>query len=184
MDIESAKAGKKNLAIGMEYQGGIIFYIDETGRHGLIASKEDLGPATWGCNGTSIPGAQSRDDGYSNTQAILAACNEPGIAARLCDTYVAREKGDKGKKYDDWFLPSLNQLFNIASIKGEYGLCGKLYSVSSEAFDYFYGFPVKAENSIWGAGVSCNSDKTLITGMYLSVRSKTALLLVRPIRVF
>ena len=181
LTLDTDLNSRDSLSIGQEYQGGIIFYLDSTGKHGLIASKEDLGPATWGCYGISIPGAQSRDDGYSNTQAILAACNEPGIAARLCDEYVVLVNG---KKYDDWFLPALNQAFNIASIKGNYGLCGKTYSVSSEASDSFYGVPVKSENVIWGAGVSCNEDKTLITGMHLTVRPKTSPVLVRPVRVF
>ena len=39
----AAGCGKKDkvLAIGLPYQGGIIAYIDETGKHGLIAAKED-----------------------------------------------------------------------------------------------------------------------------------------------
>lgn len=36
------------LQIGDAYQGGIIFYLDETGQHGLIAAKKDItGEADW-----------------------------------------------------------------------------------------------------------------------------------------
>ena len=28
--------------IGMQAEGGIVFYVDETGQHGLIAAMEDL----------------------------------------------------------------------------------------------------------------------------------------------
>jgi hypothetical protein len=36
------------LKPGDEYQGGIIFWLDETKEHGLIASKQDLsGEADW-----------------------------------------------------------------------------------------------------------------------------------------
>lgn len=38
----------QTLQIGDEYQGGIIFHLDESGSHGLIASKHDLsGEADW-----------------------------------------------------------------------------------------------------------------------------------------
>ena len=38
----------QHLQLGDEYQGGIIFYLDETNTHGLIASKQDLsGEADW-----------------------------------------------------------------------------------------------------------------------------------------
>jgi hypothetical protein len=36
------------FSIGKEYQGGIIFHVDESGAHGLIASTHDLsGEADW-----------------------------------------------------------------------------------------------------------------------------------------
>jgi hypothetical protein len=38
----------QSLQLGDEYQGGIIFFINETNTHGLIASKKDLsGEADW-----------------------------------------------------------------------------------------------------------------------------------------
>lgn len=38
----------QQLQIGNELQGGIVFYLDETGEHGLVASLKDLsGEADW-----------------------------------------------------------------------------------------------------------------------------------------
>tara|TARA_R100001369_G_scaffold89478_1_gene127117 strand:+ start:1215 stop:1424 length:210 start_codon:yes stop_codon:yes gene_type:complete len=38
------------LAIGDFYEGGVIFYLDETGDHGLISSIADQSfEAEWGC---------------------------------------------------------------------------------------------------------------------------------------
>lgn len=38
----------QQLQIGDEYQGGVIFFLDATNEHGLIASKHDLsGEADW-----------------------------------------------------------------------------------------------------------------------------------------
>lgn len=39
---------KGNFAIGDEYAGGIIFYIDDSGNHGLVASDTDIrGTRSW-----------------------------------------------------------------------------------------------------------------------------------------
>ncbi len=186
MDIESCKPkDKKNLYVGMDYQGGIIFYLDETGKHGLISAKEDLGPAPWGCSGTSIPAAQDFTDGRANTIAILANCSERGIAARLCDKYVVREKGDHGKKYDDWFMPSFTQLNNIqGALKSTSGLCEKAYWVSNQANGSFQAIPVDPNLKAWRIHYYCGSIDPESWMPYHSPGNKYDKLLVRPIREF
>ena len=42
----------------MEAEGGIVFYIDESGQHGLVAATEDIGPFAWGCQETNISNEQ------------------------------------------------------------------------------------------------------------------------------
>ena len=49
--------------IGMEAQGGIVFYIDETGEHGLVANIEDLGQFEWGCYHENADGADGESIG-------------------------------------------------------------------------------------------------------------------------
>jgi hypothetical protein len=94
--------------IGQSYGGGIIFYIDGSGNHGLIVSASNLGNAKWGCEGTSIPGTSTAiGTGQANTTTIANGCSTAGIAARICNDLVLNG-------YDDWFLPSkdeLNQLY-------------------------------------------------------------------------
>jgi hypothetical protein len=36
------------LRIGSKYAGGIVFYIDKSGSHGLVCSERDVGKAPWG----------------------------------------------------------------------------------------------------------------------------------------
>lgn len=185
MDIESCKPkDKKNLYVGMEHQGGIIFRLDETGKHGLIVAKEDLGPAPWGCYGTSIPAAQG-GDGLANTLAILANCPEPGIAARLCDEYTVREKGDHGKKYDDWFMPSFGQFTSILYVlKSASGLCQKTYWVSSEAYGDFKAIPIDPKKQAWKINCQCAIPNPDINGIFPQPAGKSGEYLVRPIRAF
>ncbi|WP_034261244.1 hypothetical protein [Altibacter lentus] len=119
--------------IGDAYQGGIIFYIDSTGEHGLIAATVDLPKATWGCIGNTSPIAQNQEigSGITNTLAILSNCSEPGIAAR-----VASEFDFNG--YTDWFLPSINELallYEHREIIGGFDESeGAIYSSSTEFF--------------------------------------------------
>ena len=96
------------FAIGQQYGGGIIFYLDGTGQHGLIAYPVDLGVFEWGCggywDGFFIGGTQwGVGTGEANTTIIVNACGTPNIAARMCYNFVA-------DGYDDWFLPSMGEL--------------------------------------------------------------------------
>jgi hypothetical protein len=75
--------------IGQAYGGGIIFYLDGTGLHGLISAPSDQGFAIWGCFGTLIGGTGAGiGTGQANTTIIVNGCNTAGIAARICNDLV------------------------------------------------------------------------------------------------
>ena len=98
------------LAIGDTHQGGIVFYLDGNGG-GLIAAPIDQSiGAEWGCYGTAISGADGTaiGTGAQNTIDIVTANCSPdlagnSIAANICDTLTIGI-------YDDWFLPSKDEL--------------------------------------------------------------------------
>ena len=113
--------------IGQDYQGGIIFYIDGTGQHGLISAPSDQSTGTqWGCEGISIPGTSTAiGTGQVNTTAIVNGCNQVGIAARVCDNLVLNG-------YSDWFLPSKDELNLMYAQKTAIGGFSSFYWSSSE----------------------------------------------------
>ena len=97
------------FAVGLSYGGGIIFYLDGTGVHGLVAALSDQSTsADWGCWEDFIGSSGSAiGTGQANTTAIVTGCPYDGIAARVCYELILNG-------YSDWFLPSkdeLNQMY-------------------------------------------------------------------------
>lgn len=108
---------EKQLAIGDEYQGGKIFYIDNTGKHGLIAAPYDQSTAMAWNNGSNLTtnalGSQI-GDGDQNTQTIVTVQGFGSYAASLC--YNLDLNG-----YTDWYLPSLGELQELYNNHGKIG---------------------------------------------------------------
>lgn len=91
---------------GLTYQGGIIFYLDTANGNGIVAAPFDQSNGIkWGCMGTNVPNAEHSSIGYgnSNTNAIVAMCNQTTYAAKLCHDLNLNG-------YSDWFLPSKDEL--------------------------------------------------------------------------
>ena len=118
------------FTIGQRYGGGIIFYIDTTGQHGLIADTLNYIPSsTWWNGVNTVTGATKTriGSGKSNTRKIVLSQGDSGFyAARRCWHY-------KGSGYTDWFLPSkdeLNELYKQKTVVG--GFIYDYYWSSSE----------------------------------------------------
>jgi len=93
------------ITIGSNYAGGIVFYLDSTGQHGLVCAPNDfIGRYEYGCWGTDIIGTSvSIGAGQLNTNLILTGCSTRPIAASVCDSLALNG-------YSDWFLPSSDEL--------------------------------------------------------------------------
>ncbi len=110
------------IKIGQSYAGGIIFYVDNTGEHGLVASPNDLTVSTPWENGNykSITTLFVTDtavgSGQLNTTYIISKLGTPtGYAAYLCKDYSING-------FSDWFLPSRNELLLIKKNLQDKGL--------------------------------------------------------------
>lgn len=94
------------FSIGQSHGGGIIFYLDGTGKHGLIAAPFDQSTSIQWNNGSFVPTNTNQSGigkGRPNTTAIVTAQGVGIYAASICDQLVLNG-------YSDWFLPAKNEL--------------------------------------------------------------------------
>ncbi|MEZ5073067.1 MAG: hypothetical protein R2751_19510 [Bacteroidales bacterium] len=69
----------------------------------------------------------------ANTRAIVRDCDWLKIAARFCDDL---EVSDRGRVYDDWFLPAIYQLDRLHTRKDAVGnLDGEYYWSSTSDYE-------------------------------------------------
>lgn len=111
----TAVSNAVNLEIGMDYEGGKIAYIFEPNDggyiegevHGIVMANDDLF-SIWGCSNQSIESTYSSiGTGGENTKNIVDNCNSKS-AAQTCLSLVSGG-------YDDWFLPSKDELTKVYS---------------------------------------------------------------------
>jgi hypothetical protein len=166
-------ATSATYSIGDVVNGGVVFWLDSTGQHGLVVAFSDVATSVeWGCNGTNLlnvpnvpwnggnPAGSGAEigDGFNNTNNILKDCATAPAAL------AARSYGP------DWFLPSakeLNQIYiNKTTLEGVSGFT---------AFSSFYWSSTEnGSNNAWeqyfNSGNQNNSIKS-ITGDVRAVRA-------------
>jgi hypothetical protein len=150
--------------------GGLVFYVN--GSNCLEAAPEDIADpftSVWSdVINTLVPGgtATGIGTGQANTIAIVAQSSTLTIAARICADYTTIVSGDT---YDDWFLPSkdeLNLMYENLRVAGLGGFdIGRDYWSSSEG---------SAANA-WLQNFSAGSPQNVAKGNFCKVR---------PIRTF
>ena len=102
-------------SVGDFVHGGVVFWVDETGQHGLVCAKEDQSSGVRWYAGT-FGNTQAKGDGpyagEANTNIIISSQVAIGddnttYAARICNELQITEGG---KTYGDWYLPSREEL--------------------------------------------------------------------------
>jgi hypothetical protein len=98
--------GTCGLSIGDTYQGGIIFYLDATGCHGLIAAPSDQSTGAQWFGGsytdTKAYGSGLFEGKYNSLMIMLSQLSVTS-AAGICDAFALGGSSD-------WYLPSIIEL--------------------------------------------------------------------------
>ncbi len=148
--------------------GGYIFYdkfsYSDGWRYLEAAPSDQSTDAEWGCDGTLIWGADGTlvGTGKQNTIDIEAGCTTSGTAADICANLSLGG-------YDDWFLPSKEEL-NLMHINL------KVFGVGGFAVDYYWSSSEFNADNAWSQGFS--------GGGPLFISTKINTFRVRAVRAF
>ena len=105
-----------DLSIGDEFAGGIIFYLDPTGCHGLVVYPYD--------NAVNVPW-------YSNFYDYMGNCHAGIFEGKynwdpsVCSSFIGGTPST-GLYWDDWFLPSIDELRTMSKSIGNHNTNGNI----------------------------------------------------------
>jgi hypothetical protein len=104
----------RSFKVGDFAHGGVVFFVDDSGEHGLVCAKEDHSTLLRWFAGTNIRTRAMGDGmfaGEMNTSLIIAgqlsADDGDPYAAYVCSVFQSTEGG---VPYGDWYLPSFEEL--------------------------------------------------------------------------
>ncbi len=107
----------KTYKVGDFVYGGIVFWVDETGQHGLVCAKYNQSSgAKWyaGTNIRTMATGNGPKAGFMNTAIIIASQgygDGTNYVARICNELKITEGAQIiSNTYGDWYLPSLEEL--------------------------------------------------------------------------
>ena len=139
--------------IGDFAQGGIVFWLDETGQHGLVCAKvdQDGGSEIQWYNGTNTNTEAHGDGVYAgemNTMLIIAnqGSNSNDYAAGVCANLTVTEGG---KTYGDWYLPSKQELNLMYQNKDTIDDTAEANGGSAFPLDYYWSSTESNIGNAW-----------------------------------
>lgn len=173
------KVERKTHQIGELYRGGLIFWLDETGEHGLIASKHDINQGRglqWrnGASGNKVTNARADGvgAGEGNTNIIIAQQTidhqSGNFAALMAVKYRVQEDGETSCTtpsalnvtcYGGWYLPSIQELALLRHNLSQQGF-------AQFAPDFYWSSTEESASTAWmlnfstGEQVASKKDST------------------------
>jgi hypothetical protein len=143
-----------SYAIGDFAHGGIVFWIDETGQHGLVCAKSDQSTGirwyagTYGITRATGDGIYA---GAANTSIIISsqvAIGDDGspYAAQMCNDLQITEGGTT---YGDWYLPSKYELNLMYTNKATIDVTAAANGGGGFAADWYWSSTENGNFSAW-----------------------------------
>lgn len=162
-------------------QGGIVFWVDDSGEHGLVCDKHDIGVGPrWylGTYGNTYATGDGPFSGEMNTMLMIAGQmaignDGAGNAATYCTDL---EVTQGGASYADWYLPSKDELARMYQNR-------VLINSVAQANG---GSAFSTTDAYWSSTEYSNTDayiQSFGTGVSSHV-NKSGFFSVRPIRAF
>ncbi|TDE08296.1 hypothetical protein [Dyadobacter psychrotolerans] len=113
----------QKVKVGDKAHGGVVFYVDDSEKHGMVMPLPELLPqynAAWWPDKApyltpgnfDLPTQTSIGNGKSNTDKLMGTSATPYIAG-ICDALVI------GECFSDWYLPSVGELQEIYKSKSK-----------------------------------------------------------------
>ncbi len=166
--------------IGDIAQGGVVFYVDSTGKHGLVVSIDNAGSGiNWSPdNFRTFARRNALFTGKANTENIIVRHIKNGdtfinnYAATVCVNYT-NSYGDYS--YGDWYLPSEEELLQLSQEKTIVDM--SIMSVGGETVSNL---------PLWSS-TEVDASNAIAINMLLGNSStipKSNTFYIRPVRVF
>jgi len=174
-----AGSSSTTYSVGDFAHGGIVFWVDETGQHGLVCAKEDQSTGVKWYAGT-YGNTQAKGDGpyagEANTSIIIAAQVAIGddgstYAARICNELQITENG---KTYGDWYLPSKEELNLMYQNKATIAVTATSNAGSGFASAAYWSSSELSTNFAWFQGFANGSQLNTSKGYPTYVRAVRA----------
>ena len=172
--------------IGDYRDGGIVFYIasppvdldgDGDLDTGLVCAIQDYTNAiAWiigGSTQTTANGGTSASigQGQTNTTAMMGQAGYTGGAAKVCNDYTITVNGII---YNDWFLPSLNELNQIYTNKATINTTAAANSGSSFSTSFYWSSTEYDNDIAWFQIFDFGDQNYSIKDFTISVRAVRA----------
>jgi hypothetical protein len=154
------------LSIGDTYQGGIIFYLDASGCHGLIAAPGDQSTSAAWWNGSDMDTrayGSGLFEGKSNTKMINWQQGGTTSAAAICANY-----GDL-----KWYLPSIKELNLMFENIGQGNALG-LGNIGGFVNAYYWSSTEDGNDNAWRQNFIYGNQNNYNKSLAYSVRAVRA----------
>lgn len=156
--------------------GGIVFWVDDTAKHGLVCSKTNISSSIQWFGGT-FGSTQAKGDGAyagkSNNSIIIATHASIGdngaiYAARLCNELAVTENN---LVYGDWYLPSKYELSLMHASKSAINLTAVTNGGEAFADNVYWSSTEDSESRVWVVNFANGQETAVLKSAQNYVRA-------------